>query len=234
MIDPEHALSITRQAELLELSRASVYYLPRATPASDLVLMRRLDELHLNHPFAGSRMLRDLLGLERFSVGRKPVASLMRKMGMEALYRRPGTSRRHAAHPTYPYLLRDRWIERPNQAWAMDITYIPMHRGFVLPGGGAGLGEPPRVAWSVSISMTTDFCIEAVERSAGAHTEARDLQTPIRGASSTSAEFTACSSKRHRHQHGWQGAWRDNVVRERSWKTNQIVLTKTRSDRHTD
>jgi len=123
MIDSGHELSITRQAELLQLSRASVYYLPRATPQVDLELMRRIDELHLNHPFAGSRMLRDLLRHEGFSVGRKHVATLMVKMGIEALYRRPNTSRRHAAHPIYPYLLRERVIQRPNEVWAMDITY---------------------------------------------------------------------------------------------------------------
>ncbi len=107
---------------MLELSRASVYYLPRATTQADLELTRRIDELHLSHPFAGSRMLRDLLRLQGFSVGRKHVATLMKKMGIEALYRRPNTSRRHPAHPIYPYLLRERVIEQPNEAWAMDIS----------------------------------------------------------------------------------------------------------------
>jgi putative transposase len=219
MIDPEHALSITRQAELLELSRASVYYLPRATPASDLVLLRRLDELHLNHPFAGSRMLRDLLGLERFSVGRKHVASLMRKMGMEALYRRPGTSRRHAAHPTYPYLLRDRLIERPNQAWAMDITYIPMRRGFVYLAAVMDWASRRVLAWRVSISMTTDFCIEAVEEALARYGRPGIFNTD-QGSQFTSSEFTGLLK-----QNGiaismdGKGAWRDNVFVERLWKT---------------
>ncbi len=131
MIDPEHKLSIVRQAQLLALSRSSVYYMPRPVSESDLALMRRIDELHLEHPFAGSRMLRDMLRREGYTVGRKHVASLMRKMGIEALYRRPNTSKRHAQHPIYPYLLRDRVIDRPNQVWAMDITYIPMRRGFL-------------------------------------------------------------------------------------------------------
>jgi putative transposase len=219
MIDPEHALSITRQAELLERSRASVYYLPRATPASDLVLMRRRDELHLNHPFAGSRMLRDLLGLERFSVGRKHVASLMRKMGMEALYRRPGTSRRHAAHPTYPYLLRDRLIERPNQAWAMDITYIPMRRGFVYLAAVMDWASRRVLAWRVSISMTTDFCIEAVEEALARYGRPGIFNTD-QGSQFTSSEFTGLLK-----QNGiaismdGKGAWRDNVFVERLWKT---------------
>jgi len=163
MIDPQHKLPITHQARLLELSRASVYYLPRATPQADLDLMRRIDELHLNHPFAGSRMLRDLLRHEDFSVGRKHVATLMRKMGIEALYRRPNTSRRHAAHLIYPYLLRNRVIEQPNEAWAMDITYIPMSRGFVYLAAVLDWASRKILAWRVSISMSTDFCVEAVE-----------------------------------------------------------------------
>ena len=112
-----------RQAQLLELSRASVYYLPQPTPESELALMRRIDELHLEHPFAGARMLRDLLRHDGWSVGRKHVATLMRRMGVEALYRKANTSRRHAAHPVYPYLLRGLTIEQANHAWAMDITY---------------------------------------------------------------------------------------------------------------
>lgn len=126
MINPAHDLSITAQAKLLGLSRSSVYYLPRPTSAADLALMRRIDELHLNFPFAGSRMLRDLLRLEGHAIGRKHVATLMRKMGIEAIYRRPSTSRRHPAHPVFPYLLRHLTIERANQVWAMDITYVPM------------------------------------------------------------------------------------------------------------
>jgi len=131
MIDRIHALPVTRQAQALGISRGSVYYLPRPVPAQDLALMRRIDELHLELPFAGSRMLRDLLNQEGFTVGRKHVATLMRRMGIEALYRKPNTSRRHPGHTIYLYLLRSLKIDRPNQVWAMDITYIPMARGFV-------------------------------------------------------------------------------------------------------
>jgi putative transposase len=158
-----NVIAVGLAAELLELARASVYYLPRATPEADLALMRAIDELHLNHPFAGSRMLRDLLRRDGFSVGRKHVASLMRKMGIEALYRRPNTSRRHAAHPIYPYLLRDRVIERPNEVWTMDITYIPMSRGFVYLAAVLDWASRRVLAWRVSISMSSDFCTEAVE-----------------------------------------------------------------------
>ena len=163
MIDTDHRLPVVRQAQLLELSRSSVYYLPRPTSAEDLALMRRIDELHLEHPFAGSRMMRDILKGEGHFIGRKHVATLMRTMGIEALYRRPNTSRRHAAHPIYPYLLRNLAIERPNHVWAMDITYVPMARGFVYLAAVMDWASRRVLAWRVSISMSTDFCIEALQ-----------------------------------------------------------------------
>jgi putative transposase len=219
MIDPAHVLSITRQAELLQLSRASVYYLPRATPAADLALMRRIDELHLNYPFAGSRMLRDLLRKEGFDVGRKHVASLMRKMGIEALYRRPNTSRRHAAHPIYPYLLRDRLIERPNEVWAMDITYIPMSRGFVYLAVVMDWASRKILSWRVSISMSTDFCIDAVEEAIAKYGRPEIFNTD-QGSQFTSAEFTDLLTRNGiAISMDGKGAWRDNVFVERLWKT---------------
>ena len=131
MIDREHDLSITKQAEALNISRGSVYYLPRPVSANDLEVMRRLDRLHLQFPFAGSRMLRGLLAAEGCKIGRRHVKTLMKRMGIEALYRRPRTTKPEPGHKIYPYLLRDLAITRPNQVWAMDITYIPMARGFV-------------------------------------------------------------------------------------------------------
>jgi putative transposase len=131
MIDPEHDLSIQKQAEVLDISRSSVYYQPRPVSESDLWLMRRIDQLHLDYPFADSRMLRDLLWQQGLVIGRRHVRTLMRKMAIEAIYRRPNTSKPAPGHKIYPYLLRDMAITRPNQAWAMDITYIPMARGFV-------------------------------------------------------------------------------------------------------
>ena len=131
MIDTDHHLPVIRQAQLLELSRSSVYYLPRPTSSEDLTLMRSIDELHLKHPFAGSCMMRDFLKSESPLIGHKHVATLMRTMGIEALYRKPSTSRRHAVHPTYPYLLRNLAIESSNHVWAMDITCVPIARGFV-------------------------------------------------------------------------------------------------------
>jgi putative transposase len=143
MIDREHDLAITKQAEALNISRGSVYYLPRPVSAVDLALMRRIDELHLEFPFAGSRMLRGLLSAEGCKIGRRHVKTLMRRMGIEALYRRPRTTKPEPGHKIYPYLLRGMTIMRPNQVWAMDITYIPMARGFVYL-AVARLVQPPR------------------------------------------------------------------------------------------
>jgi hypothetical protein len=131
MIDRAHDLPITKQAAALNISRGSVYYLPRPVSAADLALMRRIDELHLEFPFAGSRLLRDLLATEGSRSGRRHVTTLMKRMGIEALYRRPRTTKSEPGHKIYPYLLRGMAITRPNQIWAMDITYIPMARGFV-------------------------------------------------------------------------------------------------------
>ena len=131
MIDREHALPLTRQAALLKLSRSSLYYRARPVAPDDLAVMRRIDELHLDYPFAGSRMLRDLLRGEDVEIGRQRVATMMKRMAIEAIYRRPNTSKPAPGHKIYPYLLRGLAVERPNQVWAMDITDIPMARGFV-------------------------------------------------------------------------------------------------------
>jgi putative transposase len=128
MIDRGHKLPLKRQVALLQLSRGSLYYRPCPVSAADLAIMRRIDELHLDHPFAGSRMLRDLLRGEGIAIGRERVASMMWRMGIEALYRRPNTSKPAVGHTIYPYLLRGLAVVRPNQVWAMDITYIPMAR----------------------------------------------------------------------------------------------------------
>ena len=131
MIDRSHDLPITRQARMLNVSRGSVYYLPRPASAADLALMRRMDELHLEFPFAGSRMLRDLLTAEGFQTGRRHVSTLMKRMRIQAVYRKPNTSKPALGHRIYPYLLRNLPVTRPNQVWAMDLTYVPMARGFV-------------------------------------------------------------------------------------------------------
>jgi putative transposase len=153
MIDRSHDLPVARQALALGISRGSVYYLPRPVAASDLVVMRRIDELHLNFPFAGSRMLRDLLAGEGFAVGRLHVATLMKRMGIEALYRRPSTSKPAPGHKIYPYLLRKLAVTRPDQVWAMDITYIPMARGLVYMAAVVDWFSRRVLAWRLSITM---------------------------------------------------------------------------------
>ena len=162
MIDKTHALPVTRQAALLDLSRSNVYYLPRSVAQSDLALMRRMDELHLAYPFAGSRMLRDMLGLEGIDVGRRHVSTLMKKMGIEAIYRKRNTSKAHPENRIYPYLLRNLIIDRPNQVWATDLTYIPMRRGFVYLVAIIDWATRKVLSHRVSISMTADFCVEAL------------------------------------------------------------------------
>ncbi len=131
MIDREHKLPIKRQAEVLSISRGTAYYKPRRVSDEDLLLMKKLDKLHLDYTFAGSRMLHDLLWQQGIDAGRLHVGTLMKKMGIEAIYRRRNTSKPAPGHRIYPYLLRDAAVTRPNQAWAMDISYIPMAHGFV-------------------------------------------------------------------------------------------------------
>jgi putative transposase len=219
MIDPDHPLPIVRQAQLLELSRSSVYYRPQATSDGDLALMRRIDELHLEHPFAGSRMLRDLLNREGFEVGRKHVTTLMRTMGIEALYRKPRTSGRDREHPVFPYLLRGLTIDRPNQVWAMDTTYIPMRRGFVYLTAVVDWATRRVLAFRVSISLAADAAVEAL-REAIARYGVPEIMNTDQGSQFTAKDFIDVLRE---HQIGismdGKGCWRDNVFVERLWKT---------------
>jgi len=219
MIDREHDLPLSRQAALLDLRRSRLYYTPQPVSAEDLALMRRIDELHLNHPFAGSRMLRDMLRAECMSIGRGHVATLMRRMGIEALYRRPNTSKPAPGHQIHPYLLRDVRVERANQVWAMDITYIPMARGFVYLAVVLDWFSRRVLAWRVSIGMEVHFCLEAVEEALARHGRPEIFNTD-QGSQFTSVPFTALLGK-----HGitismdGKGAWRDNVFVERLWRS---------------
>ena len=219
MIKPTHDLPVYRQAELLNISRANVYYLPRPMSATDLALMRRIDELHLNFPFAGSRMLRDLLKLEGFKVGRKHVRTLMDAMGIVALYRKPNTSAPHPAHRIYPYLLKNLLIDRPNQVWATDITYIPMKRGFVFLVAILDWATRRVLAHQVSTSMTTDFCVEALEEAMAKYGRPEIFNTD-QGSQFTSEGFTQVL-KNHdvKISMDGKGRWVDNVVVERLWKS---------------
>ena len=219
MIDRTHKLPVVRQCEILELARSTAYYTAKPTSPEDLALMRRIDELHLDYPFAGSRMLRDLLRNEGRAVGRRRVRRLMQKMGIEALYRKPNTSRRHAAHPIYPYLLRQLSIERPNHVWATDITYIPMRRGFVYLVAIVDWYSRRILAWRLSNTLTTDFCIEALQEALLCY-GAPEIFNTDQGSQFTSTEFTGVL-KEHgiRISMDGKGCWRDNVFVERLWRT---------------
>jgi putative transposase len=219
MIDRSHDLPVARQALALGISRGSVYYLPRPVAASDLVVMRRIDELHLNFPFAGSRMLRDLVAGEGFAVGRLHVATLMKRMGIEALYRRPSTSKPAPGHKIYPYLLRKLAVTRPDQVWAMDITYIPMARGFVYLAAVVDWFSRRVLAWRLSITMEAAFCVEALEEALSRYGTPEIFNTD-QGSQFTSAEFTgALLAKGIAISMDGKGAWRDNVFVERLWRT---------------
>jgi len=219
MIDRSHDLSLTRQARVLHLSRSGLYYQPRPVSAADLAIMRRIDELHLDYPFAGSRMLRDLLRGEGVQIGRGRVITMMRRMGIEAIYRRPNTSKPAPGHRIYPYLLRDLTVDRPNQAWAMDITYIPMKRGFVYLAAVVDWFTRRVLSWRVSITLEASFCVEAVEDALARHGKPEIFNTD-QGSQFTSDAFTGLLQK-HEIQISMdgKGSWRDNVFVERLWRS---------------
>lgn len=219
MIDRSHALPLVAQARQLGISRGSIYYLPRPMSDSDLTIMRRIDELHLLYPFAGSRMLRDLLRQEGTAVGRLHVATLMRRMRIEAIYRRPNTSKPAPGHKVYPYLLRNLAVIRPNQVWATDITYVPMARGFVYLVAIVDWFTRRVLAWRVSISLDTEFCIEALEEALARYGRPAIFNSD-QGSQFTSIAFTAVL---HREKIAismdGKGCWRDNVFVERLWRS---------------
>ena len=219
MIDRSHPLPITRQAEALGMARSTAYALP--TPASDrdLDLMKRIDRLHLEMPYAGSRMLRDLLNLDGIKVGRKHVATLMKRMGIEALYRKPRTTKKHPQHRVYPYLLRGLVIDRPNQVYAMDITYIPMARGFVYLMAVLDWYSRKVLSWRVSITMDVHFCLEALEEAIDVHGVPEIVNTD-QGSQFTSQAFTGLLKERGiRISMDSKGSWYDNVFIERLWRS---------------
>ena len=219
MIDREHDLPITQQAEVLRISRGSVYYLPRPVPDADVAIMRRLDRLHLEFPFAGSRMLRGLLAAEGCKIGRRHVKTLMRRMGIEALYRRPRTTKPEPGHKIYPYLLRGMEITRSNQVWAMDITYIPMARGFVYLAVVLDWFSRRVLSWGVSITLEAAFCVETLEDALARHGKP-DIFNTDQGSQFTGSAFTGVlASNGIAISMDGKGAWRDNVFVERLWRS---------------
>ena len=214
MIDREHELPITKQAQVLRISRGSVYYLPRPISATDLEVMRRLDRLHVEFPFAGSRMLQGLLVAEGCKIGRRHVKTLMKRMEIEALYRRPRTTKPEPGHKIYPYLLRGMAITRPNQVWAMDITYIPMARGFVYLAVVLDWFSRRVLSWRVSITMEAAFCVEALEEALSRHGKP-DIFNTDQG-----SQFTGVLTNNGiAISMDGKGAWRDNVFVERLWRS---------------
>jgi putative transposase len=233
MIDRSHELPLVGQGSALGISRGSVFYLARPTSDADLALMRRIDELHLEHPFAGSRMLRDMRPAEGRDVGRLHVSTLMkssrdrgpggaaqaRRTGVEAIYRRPNTSKPGPGHKIYPYLLRNLAVTRPNQVWATDITYVPMARGFVYLVAIVDWFSRRVLAWRLSITLSADFCVEALEEALAGHGKPEILNAD-QGSQFTSADFVkVLKDAEIAISMDGRGAWRDNVFVERLWRT---------------
>ncbi|MDL2322006.1 IS3 family transposase, partial [Desulfosarcina sp. OttesenSCG-928-B08] len=219
MIDRKHALPVKRQAQLVDISRSSVYYEPRPVSVGDLELMRRIDALHLEHPFMGARMLRDQLNRAGFTVGRKHVGALMKRMGIEALYRKPGTSKKQPGHKIYPYLLRDLTINRSNQVWALDTTYVPMAKGFVYL--TAVVDWASRKVLSAKVAITLEAChaVDVLQEAFGRYGSPEIVNTD-QGSQFTAAEFVnAVENKGCRLSMDGRGSWRDNLFVEHLWKS---------------
>lgn len=219
MIDRNAKLSLSRQARVLGISRGSIYYQPQPVGDADLKLMHRIDQLHMEFPFAGSRMLKGLLVQEGFVVGRLHVATLKKRMGIEALYRKPNTSKPAPGHKIYPYLLRNLPITRPNHVWAMDITYIPMARGFIYLAAVVDWATRRVLAWRVSITLDAGFCIEALEEALARHGQP-EIFNSDQGSQFTSTDFIKVLAARQiKISMDGKGAWRDNVFVERLWRS---------------
>lgn len=219
MIDKDHRLPVTRQCQLLNLNRSTVYYHRAPVSDEDLALMRRIDALHLQRPFYGSRRLRDWLQDEGYAVNRKRVQRLMQLMSMTALYPKPRTSKPGNGHKIYPYLLRGLTIDRPNQVWATDITYIPMARGFVYLVAIMDWYSRKVLAWRLSNSMDSDFCVEALEEALATYGGPEIFNTD-QGAQFTSEAFTGVLKAAGVDiSMDGKGRWVDNVFVERLWRS---------------
>ncbi|HEC5230015.1 TPA: IS3 family transposase [Pseudomonas aeruginosa] len=219
MIDRSHRLSVSRQAQLLGISRGSVYYLPRPTNAADLALMRQLDELHLEHPFMGARMLRQQLQRRGVQVGRRHVVTLMRRMGIHALCPQPGTSKPQPGHKIYPYLLRHVPIRRANQVWALDTTYIPMARGFVYLTAVVDVASRQVLAHKVAVTLEACHARQVIDAAVGRYGLPEIVNTD-QGSQFTAEVFTdAVLDRGCKLSMDGKGAWRDNVFVERLWRT---------------
>ena len=219
MINRDHALSVKRQTEMLGISRGSIYYRPRPVREKNLALMHRMDELHIEHPFMGARMLRDQLVRAGFDVGRKHVATLMKRMGINALYQKPGLSKKYPGHKIYPYLLRGLTIDRANQVWALDTTYIRMSKGFVYLVAAVDWASRKVLAAKVAITMESCHAVDVLQEAFNRYGTPEIVNTD-QGSQFTAAEFVNLVEGRGcRLSMDGRGAWRDNIIVERLWKT---------------
>jgi putative transposase len=211
--------SIVAQCQLLKAARSTLYYRPAPVSADDLAVMRRIDELHLATPFYGSRRMVAVLRREGWSVNRKRVRRLMRVMGLEAIYQKPNTSRRHPDHKVYPYLLRGLAIDRPNQVWCADITYIPMAKGFAYLVAVMDWFSRRVLAWRLSIGMETAFCVEALREAMERHGQPEVFNTD-QGVQFTSADFLdELETHGVRISMDGKGRFLDNIFIERLWRS---------------
>jgi len=219
MIDRDHSLSITKQADLLGMSRSSVYYLPRPTSEADLALMRLIDELHLELPFMGARQLSRQLFKRGHKAGRLHVRTLMTQMGIEALAPQPGTSERNPQHKVYPYLLRKLGILRSKQVWALDTTYIRMERGFVYLTAVVDVYSRKILAHRVAITMEALHAKEVLQEALSRYGVPEIVNTD-QGSQFTAQEFvdTVFDAGAKLSMDG-RVAWRDNVFVERVWRS---------------
>jgi putative transposase len=220
LVDREDpALSVAAQCRLLKVARSTLYYQPAPVDPDDLALMRRMDELYLASPFYGSRRMVAVLRREGWEVNRKRVRRLMRVMGLEAIYQKPNTSKGHPAHKVYPYLLRDLVIERPNQVWCADITYIPMARGFVYLVAVMDWFSRRVLAWRLSITLEADFCVDVLQDALARHGKPEIFNTD-QGVQFTSAGFLeVLESCGIRISMDGKGRFLDNIFIERLWRS---------------
>ena len=223
-----HRLAVTRRCELLSVPRSSAYYQPREESPEDETLMRTIDEIHLRLPFLGSRRIVDELADQGQRVNRKCVQRLMRQMGLVALYPKPNTSRAHHAHKVYPYLLRGLAIERPNQVWCADITYIPMRKGFVYLVVIMDWHSRKVLSWRLSNTLDAAFCVAALREALYAYGTPEIFNTD-QGCQFTSDEFTGVLKEAGvQISMDGRGRWMDNVFIERLWRSlkyEEVYLT---------
>ena len=214
-----HQLPLKRRCALLSVARSSAYYQPTQEPSGDEMLMRAMDKIHLRLPFYGSRRIVDELATEGHVVNRKRVKRLMRRMGMNALYPKPNTSRANHAHKVYPYLLRDLNIDRANQVWCTDITYIPMRKGFLYLVAVMDWHSRKVLSWRLSNTLDTEFCVEAL-REALHHYGTPEIFNTDQGCQFTSEAFTqVLKDAGIRISMDGKGRWVDNVFIERLWRS---------------